>query len=67
VYWDKKYKNPLYLVTNIETGGEAYDGYRKRFKIETLFSDLKSRGFNVHKSSNSQFKKFIIIFQYVMI
>ena len=50
VYWGKKYKNPLYLVTNIETGGEAYHWYRKRFKIETLFSDLKSRGFNVHKS-----------------
>jgi hypothetical protein len=50
VHWGKKYQAPLYLVTNVETGGEAYDGYRKRFKIETLFSDLKSRGFNVHKS-----------------
>jgi hypothetical protein len=28
----------------------TYDGYRKRFNIETLFSDLKSRGFNAHKS-----------------
>lgn len=50
VHWGKKYQDPLYLVTNIETGGEAYHWYRKRFKIETLFSDLKSRGFNIHKS-----------------
>ncbi len=50
VHWGKKYKDPLYLVTNVETGGEAYHWYRKRFKIESLFSDLKSRGFNVHKS-----------------
>jgi len=50
VYWGRHYQDPLYLVTNVETGGEAYRWYRKRFKIETLFSDLKSRGFNVHKS-----------------
>lgn len=24
--------------------------YRKRFKIETLFKDFKSEGFNIHKS-----------------
>lgn len=50
VYWSKKYQDPLYLVTNVETGDEAYHWYRKRFNIETLFSDLKSRGFNFHKS-----------------
>lgn len=54
VYWGKQYKAPLYLVTNVETGGEAYRWYRKRFKIETLFSDMKSRGFNLHKSGLSK-------------
>lgn len=29
---------------------EACVWYRKRFKIETLFSDQKSRGFHLHKS-----------------
>jgi hypothetical protein len=50
VYWGRKYKDPIYLVTNLPTGGEAFNWYRKRFRIETLFSDLKSRGFNLQKS-----------------
>lgn len=50
VYWGKKYKDPIYLVTNFPTGGEAFNWYRKRFRIETLFSDLKGRGFNLNKS-----------------
>jgi hypothetical protein len=29
---------------------EAFNWYRKRFRIETLFSDLKGRGFNLQKS-----------------
>lgn len=27
--------------------------YKKRFKIETLFGDLKSRGFNIHRTKVS--------------
>ncbi len=50
VYWNKKYKEPLYLVTNIEPTPEAYYWYKKRFAIEVLFSDEKSRGFHIHKS-----------------
>ena len=38
------------MVTNIELAPEALYWYRKRFKIETMFSDKKSRGFNIHKS-----------------
>ena len=49
-WWDKKYVNPLFWVTSFETAEEAYHWYCKRFRIETLFSDLKSRGFNLHKS-----------------
>ncbi len=50
VYWDKKHKEPLYFVTNIEPTREAYYWYKKRFGIEVLFSDEKSRGFHIHKS-----------------
>ena len=49
-WWGKGYKNPLYLVSNFATAGEACYWYGKRFRIETLFSDIKSRGFNLHKS-----------------
>jgi len=49
-YWGRKYQEPIYLVTNVSTGGEAFMWYKKRFRIETLFSDLKGRGFNLHKS-----------------
>ena len=51
VYWHEKgYQEPVYLVTNIELAEEACLHYKKRFKIETFFSDQKSRGFNIHKS-----------------
>jgi len=50
VYWGRKYEDPIYLVTNMPTGEEAFHYYRKRFRIETLFSDLKGRGFNLNKS-----------------
>ena len=44
------YKEPLYLVTNMELVEEACYWYTKRFRIETFFSDQKSRGFHIHKS-----------------
>lgn len=51
IFWhDEHYKDPLYLLSNLELAFDAYDYYKKRFAIETLFGDLKSRGFNVHKS-----------------
>ncbi|HFD31588.1 MAG TPA: hypothetical protein ENJ28_02580 [Gammaproteobacteria bacterium] len=49
-YWEREYENPIYLVSNFSTGKEAVYWYRKRFRIETLFSDIKGRGFNLHKS-----------------
>ena len=49
-WWHKAYDAPLYLVTNMECVGEACDWYRRRFRIETFFSDQKSRGFNLQKS-----------------
>lgn len=50
VWWHPAYQNPLYLVSNFELGQEAIYWYRHRFKIETFFSDQKSRGFHLHKS-----------------
>ena len=49
-WWGEGNKEPLYLVSNCPTAGEACYWYKKRFRIETLFSDHKSRGFNLHKS-----------------
>jgi hypothetical protein len=48
--WAKGYKEPLYLVSNIEAAEEACRLYAKRFRIETFFSDQKSRGFHLHQS-----------------
>lgn len=48
--WAKGYVEPLYLVSNMASAEEALDYYRKRFRIETFFSDQKSRGFQIHKS-----------------
>jgi Transposase DDE domain len=48
--WAKGYQEPLYLVSNMDTAEEAARLYAKRFRIETFFSDQKSRGFHLHKS-----------------
>jgi hypothetical protein len=48
--WAKGYHEPLYLVSNLATAEEACRYYQKRFRIETFFSDQKSRGFHIHKS-----------------
>lgn len=48
--WEVAYEAPLYLVTNIELGEEALFYYRKRYGIETFFSDQKSRGLHLANS-----------------
>jgi hypothetical protein len=48
--WAKGYQEPLYVVSNMMTAEEACRWYEKRFRIETFFSDQKSRGFHLHKS-----------------
>jgi hypothetical protein len=49
-YWGSEYEKPLYLVSNFLMGREAVHWYKKRFRIETLFSDFKGRGFQLSKS-----------------
>ena len=54
-WWDKSvYKKPIYLISNLSDGLQICLCYAKRFKIETLFSDSKSRGFHIHKSHISK-------------
>jgi hypothetical protein len=48
--WAKNEAEPLYLVSNMSVAEEAIKYYGKRFRIETFFSDQKSRGFNIQKS-----------------
>ena len=49
-WWRKGFEEPLYLISNMDLKEEACHWYQKRFKIETFFSDQKSRGFHLHKS-----------------
>lgn len=48
--WDAHYADPLYLVTSLELGEEACFWYQHRMRVETFFSDQKSRGFYLHQS-----------------
>jgi len=48
--WAKGYQEPLYLVSHMDAAEEACRYDQKRFRIETFFSDQKSRGFHIHKS-----------------
>ena len=48
--WAKGESEPLYLVSNLSVAEEAIKYYQKRYRIETFFSDQKSRGFNLQKS-----------------
>jgi len=49
-WWRKDQQEPLYLVSNLDLQEEVCHWYQRRFRIETFFSDQKSRGFNLHKS-----------------
>lgn len=48
--WNEPEQAHLYLVTSANTLKQAQSWYRRRFKIETLFADVKSRGFGLDKS-----------------
>jgi hypothetical protein len=53
-WWHRDYQEPIYLVSNMDLAEEACHWYAKRFRIETFFSDQKSRGFHLHKSHISE-------------
>jgi hypothetical protein len=50
VWWGRAYAAPLFLITNMPNASGAAWCYRRRFRIETFFSDQKTRGFHIHKS-----------------
>lgn len=51
VAWkERNWDAPLYLLSNFELSYNCAYFYRKRWGIETFFGDIKSRGFNIHKS-----------------
>ncbi len=47
VVWHEAKQEHWFFVTNFKTAAEAKENYTFRFTIETLFSDLKGRGFNL--------------------
>jgi hypothetical protein len=49
-WWASQYEEPIFLVTNLSNAYQACRYYRRRFRIETFFSDQKGRGFHIHKS-----------------
>jgi hypothetical protein len=49
-WWGQVYESPIYLITNLSCKYLVCKYYRKRYRIETFFSDQKSRGFHIHKS-----------------
>ena len=50
--WHDKavYDDPLFLISAYDDPFDIIFYYKQRFAIETLFKDLKSRGFNLHKN-----------------
>ena len=46
----KGFEHPIPLLTNMELGEMACKYYKRRFKIETMFKQLKSAGFQLQKS-----------------
>lgn len=51
VFWKgKNFQEPIALLTNMELGPMACQYYKRRFKIETMFKQFKSAGFQLQKS-----------------
>lgn len=52
LYWfdQKIYDEPLFLISTFDNAPDIIDAYKQRFAIETMFKDLKTRGFNLHKN-----------------
>jgi hypothetical protein len=48
--WDDEQDAPIYLISSLTDADAAAGYYRKRFRIECLFANHKSRGFQIQKS-----------------
>jgi hypothetical protein len=60
--WAKGHAEPLYVVRNMDAAEEACRYDHKRFRIETFFSDQKSRGFHMQKSHISDVQRLSRLF-----
>lgn len=49
-WWGQAYDEPIFLISDLPNASYACWHYLRRFRIETFFSDQKSRGFHIHKS-----------------
>lgn len=49
-WWSDRYEKPIYLISNLTSKYLTCRQYQRRYRIETFFSDQKSRGFHIHKS-----------------
>jgi hypothetical protein len=50
VWWGVDYQDPIFLISSLPNASLSARFYDRRFRIETFFSDQKSRGFHIHKS-----------------
>lgn len=50
LWWMSRYEKPLYLISSLNEKYLVCRHYQRRYRIETFFSDQKSRGFSIHKS-----------------
>lgn len=51
LHWHRpEYIDPIYLISSFDNPFDITYFYGFRFSIETMFKDLKSRGFNLHKT-----------------
>ena len=48
--WETNQDTPIYLVTSLADPEAAAAWYRRRFRIESMVANHKSRGFHIHKS-----------------
>jgi hypothetical protein len=53
-WWEASYEEPIYLISNLSELEQALAAYKLRFRIETLFSDCKRRGFGLQGSRLSK-------------
>jgi hypothetical protein len=52
LYWFdfKIYEKPLFLISTLDNAPDIQAAYVLRFRIETMFKDLKSRGFSIDEN-----------------
>jgi len=66
IYWRRKYrkkvqKEPWYILTTLKTQKLTLSLYARRWSIETLFRDCKTRGYNLEKTQVNERRLMAII------